>query len=207
MSNFKKIITAISSGIAFIAIGFGIKGFHDSRKAKKITKEAKQIKSEAITLYDKEYKNTKEKLNVFGEKKRQAVKIIEKVLDKLSLSDYSLPEYNLNLKKMRVMSDGFRMAISVSTSSAAGAVFGFAVFGASFFAMTPAIASGGFVLFAKGNKLKKEAIKNKEKAIKLKKNIEETVLFYNKVVDCAQSLDELLTRVMPIQNEYYKYNY
>lgn len=207
-----KILGALFGAAAVVGTAAAVKGVSDNNKAKKINMEAKEIENDAIASYDKALSYTNQRLQILGEKKKYAVDsimnfvdLIETIQDRPTISDYSLANFNLpsiNVEEIKILSNNLRIAISASAGVAFGALIGFAAFGASYLVAAPAVAAGGFVLCAKGSRIKKEALQNKQKAIELREEIKKITFYYYNVARCADILVSSFNKINSLHNRY-----
>ena len=207
-----KILGILLGTAAVAGTAAAIKGASDSKKAKQINNEAKQIQSQAIARYDESFKSVNLELIDLGKEKKYAIDLFSRFSDLFSRIQ-DPPEFNgkydskyeiahVDISEVDYISDNIRMFFAGAAGAGAGALIGLAAFGVSAVLAAPAIAVGGFAIGVKGNKLKQEALHNREKAIELDNKIDSIVKYHLSVENCAYSMTASFKRANSL---YYRY--
>lgn len=207
-----KLLGIIVGAAAVVGTAAAVDGAVKTKKAKQLNTQTKQIESNAISTYEKAYERANSQLLELGRNKKIAIDffpwfsdLIERIQDRPNFrgqydSTYKLQQLDIN--EIQCISENLRVALAGAAGAGAGALVGLAAFGASAIVAAPAIAVGGFVICAKGNKLYKEAKKNREKVLELEKQINSIVEYLTDVTDYSKSFSDTFTKV---NNYYYSY--
>ena len=195
-----KLLGIIVGAAAVVGTAAAVDGAVKTKKAKQLNTQTKQIESNAISTYEKAYERANSQQLELGRNKKIAIDffpwfsdLIERIQDRPNFrgqydSTYKLQQLDIN--EIQCISENLRVALAGAAGAGAGALVGLAAFGASAIVAAPAIAVGGFVICAKGNKLYKEAKKNREKVLELEKQINSIVEYLTDVTDYSKSFSD-----------------
>lgn len=201
-----RVVLAGSAVFGGAAAGVGA---YNAHKAKKINKEAIEIKNAALEKHDRAYVETQQVLSELGKVEERAINSFEWFADTMEriqgrpqfkasvFSSVKLPNYEP--AEIKSLSAGVRMVIGGVGGAGVGALAGLAAFGAGAIIAAPAMIGAGLVLCVKGFGLKKKAIENKRQAKEMMKSVNEIVEFYAELRKAADTYRESINAV------YYKY--
>ena len=195
---FKNHKKGIAIGFAGAAAGLGSAGIFEGRKAKRINRNAMDIRNEALSLHDTCREQVSHALEELGNAElavtdsfsifADAIGRIKgcpsfktKVFTKIKLPDVEIQEF-------KVLSNELRMAIDTIGGAAAGAAAGLAALGVTGFIAAPGALGAGIVLCAKGVGLHKKANKNLREAKALQKQVDEIIGYYSDLENGANTL-------------------
>lgn len=207
-----KILGAILGVAAAAGTVAAVDGAVKTKKAKELNNQAKQIESNALSNYEKAHDYADSQLLDLGKSKKTAIdffpwfsELLEKIQDRPNFRGQYDEQYKLqqlDINEIQTMSEGLRVALAGAAGAGAGALIGLAAFGPSAIIAAPAIAVGGFVICAKGNKMYQEAKRNKEKALELEDQINKLIPYLHDVATYSNSLSRTFLRV---NSYYYRY--
>lgn len=196
-------------GVLLAALGLGVtagtKGIIDAYKAKKINRQALDIRQAALERHERAYQETQTVLAELGEAEKTTIdsfvrfaNTMERIQGRPKMksnifSAVKLPNYEP--EEIKKLSTDVQMAIAGAGGVGAGALAGLAAFGAGAIIAAPAMAGAGLVLCIKGFGLKKKAIENKKQAKQMEKSVDEIVAFYAELQKATESYRESVTTV------------
>lgn len=224
-----KILKKVVVGAAVVGAGLVTAGAVNTHKAKKINREAEDIRNQAMHKYNRANADANNALKAVGESELKVInkftlfcECIEKIQGRPDIntnyrSIIDLPKYDL--KEIKRLPEELGVVIGGAVGAGAGALVGLAAYGATAAIASPALLGGGIVICIKGAQLKKQAIKNVEQAQILSNQIDEVCMFYSKVIDVSYKFqsnlntlyriyDYHLEKIYPIvQRKRYWYEY
>ena len=195
---------ALIGAAGFCGAGAGL-GLFKAHKAKKINRQAIEIKRAALEKYELANQKTQVVLAELGNVEKTAIDSFERFADTIEkiqgrpkikttvFSGIKLPSYEP--EEIRKLSIDVQMAIAGAGGVGVGALAGLAAFGAGSIVAAPAMVGAGLVLCIKGFSLKKKAIENKKQAKQMEKSVEEIVAYYAELQKAAESYRRSMTAV------------
>lgn len=188
-------------GVILVSLGIGTvattKGLYDAHKAKKINRQALDIKNAAIERHEIAHQETQQILSMLGNVEKTVIDSFIHFADTMEqiqgrpkikaplFSSVKLPNYEpAEIKKV---STELQMALAGASGVGVGTLAGLAAFGVESIIAAPAMMGASLVLCIKGFGLKRKAIENKKQAKQIEKSVDEIIAFYSELQETAES--------------------
>lgn len=209
-----KILKKAVVGVAVLGAGLATAGAVNTHRAKKINREADDIRNRAMAKYRGANSDATSALKEVGESELKIInkfslfcECIERIQGRPEIntnyrSIIDLPKYDL--KEIKRLPEELGLIIGGAAGAGAGALVGLAVYGATAAIASPALLGGGIVLCIKGSQLKKQAIRNVAQANELSEKVDEVCHFYYKVVEVSQKFQTNLNTLYRIYDYHLK---